>query len=489
MKSLLKTIVTGFFAGIFGAFVYQQFMHERLSGKQDLILTENELETKIEHKLIKNDLGHAPPQSPKSATHVNDIDVDFVRASKRSTPSVVFVKTKSERYASTWMEWFFGERSGQNISTGSGVIYSSDGYVITNHHVIDGSQEIEVMVGKRPYPATLQGTDPSTDIAVLKIEAKNLPDIKFGSSKALEVGESVLAVGNPFNLTSTVTAGIVSAKGRELNILDSNFPIESFIQTDAAINPGNSGGALVNRQGELVGINTAILSRTGSYAGYGFAVPSDIVRKIVDDIIQYGMVQKAFFGGEVFDINSEIAKKLDINNYDGVVLGYLQEGGAADEAGLEKGDIILSINDEEVNTKSEFEELLSYRSPGDVIRIQYKRDKKVGTATIELTNKEGTTELLKRELFTSKSLGADFEKVAKVERDLLNIKNGVRIVNVRNGFIRQMNLPEGFIVCYINKIPIETPEQLSDILERIKGRVLIEGVNKNGKWDYYRYYF
>jgi serine protease Do len=215
---------------------------------------------------------------------------DFVEASKVSTQSVVYIKTVSQNnYGSTWMEWFFGNGTGQAISSGSGVIYTNDGYIITNNHVVKDADNIEVIIGKKTYEATVVGEDASTDLAVLKIDAVALSSIKVASSRNVEIGEWVLAVGNPFNLTSTVTAGIVSAKGRELNITKTMFPLESFIQTDAAINPGNSGGALVNLNGELIGINTAILSKTGSYAGYGFAVPSDIVKKVVDDII--GMVR------------------------------------------------------------------------------------------------------------------------------------------------------------------------------------------------------
>ena len=377
----------------------------------------------------------------------------------------------------------------QAISSGSGVIYSNDGYIITNNHVIEDSDQIKVIIGKKEYDARMIGTDPSTDIAVLKIDASALPSIKFARSRDVRIGDWVLAVGNPFNLTSTVTAGIVSAKGRELNITRSMFPIESFIQTDAAINPGNSGGALVNLKGELVGINTAILSKTGSYAGYGFAVPSDIVKKVVDDIINYGEVQKAFIGADVLDIDAEIAGKLGIDDYSGVVVSYVHKDGAASKVGLKKGDIIIKIDGEPIDSRTEFEELLSYKSPGDKISVTYKRNGKIFNKTLTLTNKEGTTTLLRKEVYTSRTLGADLEKVSKVERDLLNIDHGVRIVKLRPGLINQMGLPEGFIITYINKVPIKDPETLTDILTKIRGRVFLEGVNKRGEKEYYRYYF
>jgi Do/DeqQ family serine protease len=402
----------------------------------------------------------------------------------------VYIKTYSRTsYGGTWLDYFFGERTGQSISSGSGVIYTQNGYIITNHHVVSDADRIEVIIGKKTHEASLIGTDPSTDLAVLKIEESDLPNIQISSSRNVEVGEWVLAVGNPFNLTSTVTAGIVSAKGRELNILKSNFPIESFIQTDAAINPGNSGGALVNMDGNLIGINAAILSQTGSYAGYGFAVPSDIVVKVVDDIINFGEVQKAFVGADVIDIDSEIAAKLNLDDYSGVVVSYVQEDGAAAKAGIERGDIILEVNGNKIDSRAEFEELLSYRSPGDLVRIAYKRNSRTLEKELQLTNKEGTTELIKREIYTSRLLGAELEKVSKVERDLLKIDHGVRIIKVNSGLIRQMGLQEGFIITHINRIAIKDPESLNDILSKIRGRVIVEGVNKIGRPQAYRYYF
>ena len=494
MKKTFSIIIIGFISGIGGSWFYENHISTNL--------TESHAD---QIPIVNNEITNADRVSGTESITESDIKnihevnaqissmfrpADFVQASKISTRSVVYIKTISQnRYGSTWMDWFFGEGTGQSISSGSGVIYSREGYIITNNHVVNDADNIEVIIGKKTYEASLAGTDPSTDLAVLKVETSGLPEIKIGSSKNVEVGEWVLAVGNPFNLTSTVTAGIVSAKGRELNIMKSIFPIESFIQTDAAINPGNSGGALINLEGELIGINTAILSRTGSYAGYGFAVPSDIVKKVVDDIIKYGEVQKAFFGAEALDIDAEIAKKLETDDYSGVVLSYVQEDGAASKIGMKKGDIVIKIDNGLINSRSQFEEVLSYHSPGDKISVVYKRNKKIIHNSMTLTNKEGTTELLKREVYTSRSLGADLEKVSKVERDLLNIDHGVRILKVRNGLISQMDIEEGFIITYINKVPIKDPETLTDILTKIRGRVYLEGVNKRGRKEYYRYYF
>lgn len=417
---------------------------------------------------------------------------DFVFAADQSKQSVVFIRTQNEvAYRNGgWLDWFFEGRSGQRqVGSGSGVIFSNDGYIVTNNHVIDEADIIQVIFGKKTYEATLIGTDPSTDLAVIKIDDTSLPNVKIGSSESVNVGEWVLAIGNPFNLNSTVTAGIVSAKGRNINLLQDKFPIESFIQTDAAINPGNSGGALVNMEGELIGINTAILSRTGSYAGYGFAVPIDIVKKVVNDLIEYGEVQKAFFGAEFHDLDSEIAVKLDITELDGVIITRVQSEGAADQAGLDQGDVIISLNGVFVNNRTRLEELLAYRYPGDELQLKVRRGNKLLDKTLVLTNIEGTTSLIKREIYLSEELGAEFESVPKVERDLLGIKSGIRVTKIYRGTFAQLDIPEGFIVTHINSTIIESPEELSKILDRIKGRVIIEGITKQGRRVYFPYYF
>ncbi len=348
---------------------------------------------------------------------------------------------------------------------------------------------MRVIHGRRTYEATVVGIDPSTDLAVLKVESDGLPAIALGRSRDVRVGEWVLAVGNPFNLTSTVTAGIVSAKGRDINILRSNFPIESFIQTDAAINPGNSGGALVNREGALVGINTAILSQTGSYAGYGFAVPVDIVRKVVEDLIAYGEVQKAFFGAQVADVTPQLAKQLKTDDLSGVAVRSLQPDGSAERAGLQAGDVIVEINGRAIQSHSDFEELISYYSPGEELTVTYRRDQRERTTALVLTNREGTTELLSRTVYASDALGADLEVISKVEANLLRIPSGVRVNAVREGLMRRLGVQEGFVVTHINQRTIDAPEQLEEILTRIRGKVRIDGVNAEGKKGYYSYYF
>ena len=479
MRRILLTLLIGFAAGLAGAYVFDVIKDPGTDHVREIPVVNTSMTA----------------STPSRATMPADISGDFVEASKSSTASVVYIKNISERvYARSYFDYFFDRDPGREIqiSSGSGVIFTEDGYIVTNNHVVDEADKLEVVFNKKTYSATLVGVDPSTDLAVLKIDDNNLPAIRLGSSRDLEVGEWVIAVGNPFNLTSTVTAGIVSAKGREINILQSKFPIESFIQTDAAINPGNSGGALVNISGELVGINTAILSRTGSYAGYGFAVPIDIVRKVVNDIIEYGEVQKAFFGGEVTDFNSDLAERLDISidpskEFRGVLLGYIQDDGAAARAGLEEGDIIVKIDEDMIDSRAAFEEELSYHSPGDKILVTYERDGRQRTSQVTLTNREGTTSILRREIFTSDVLKADFEIVPKVERDLYNIEYGVKVLNIEGGFLKELGVSEEFIVTEINNRPIRTPEELVEILTNIRGRVVMEGINKEGRGGYYSF--
>ncbi len=480
MKNILLVISVSFISGLLGAAVYQQWF------------TQAERDHTFSSAVAHRSAIETPVQAVRHRTRQFDIGEDFTQASARSTPSVVYIKTTAlrENDRMSWLEMFFENRgSSQQVSSGSGVIFTNDGFIVTNNHVIDKANNIEVVHGKRTYSATVVGTDPSTDLAVLKVEADRLPAVALGRSRDVQVGEWVLAVGNPFNLTSTVTAGIVSAKGREINVLQGNFPIESFIQTDAAINPGNSGGALVNQSGALIGINTAILSRTGSYAGYGFAVPVDIVKKVVDDIITYGEVQKAFFGAQVVDVTPELAEQLEINNLDGVAIGSLQSDGSAAEAGLAVGDVVIRIDDQPVASRSDFEELISYRSPGDALRITYRRDQTEKTAELVLTNREGTTELLRRSIYTSEPLGADLEMISKVETGVLKVPSGVRIRQLRSGLLRRLGIDPDFVITHVNQRLIESPEELEDILTRIRGKVYVEGVNPQGRKGYYTYYF
>ncbi len=488
MKNPLITILISVISGFLGAYIFQTAQRDTQS-TSDISALQVKVDSNLNAIANSNDVNfaHKPPRSLDTAA----MQSDFVFASQRSTKSVVFIQTINEvEYRNGgWMDWFFEPRKSQQVSSGSGVIYSNNGYIVTNNHVIDGADRIKVIQDKVSYEAELIGKDPSTDLAVIKIKSNDLPAIQVGNSSNVNVGEWVLAVGNPFNLTSTVTAGIVSAKGRNINILKDKFPIESFIQTDAAINPGNSGGALVNKKGELIGINTAILSRTGSYAGYGFAVPVNLVKKVVHDLIKYGEVQKALVGADFMDINSDMVKKLELDKENGVLISFTQKDWAADKAGLKEGDVILEANGTIIDSKSTLEELIGYLYPGDELQVTYKRDGKLKAATIVLTNKEGTTGVIKKELFFSDDLGVELESVPKVEKDLLGIKSGIRVVAIKRGFFSQLDIPEGFIITDINNVPISSPEELSRILGKIKGRVTIYGVTERGRKVYYPLFF
>jgi serine protease Do len=308
---------------------------------------------------------------------------------------------------------------------------------------------------------------------VLKINETNLPAITLGSSKNLQVGEWVVAVGNPFSLSSTVTAGIVSAKGRKLNIVEDKFPIESFIQTDAAINPGNSGGALVNKNGELIGINTAIFSRTGSYTGYAFAIPIDMARKVADDLIKYGIVQKGVFGGRVVDYDFQNAAKYELPTnvkfYKGVLLEELENTGAARTAGLKRGDIITRINDVDVNSVSAFEEELAYRNPGDKVTVAYLRDNTTSITSVTLLNKYGDTGIVKRKLFEDAALGATLE----------TSDYGIKVFNIRDGLFRKAGIPENYTIIAINGREVTNPQSVIDFFKQYKGRVVLYGISSS----------
>jgi Do/DeqQ family serine protease len=377
---------------------------------------------------------------------------------------------------------------GQVSSTGSGVIVRKDGYIVTNLHVVKDAQNIEVVLNnkKKTYAAKLIGTDPSTDLALLKIEAGNLPAIVMTNSDDLQIGEWVIAVGNPFNLTSTVTAGIVSAKGRNINVVNNQFPIESFIQTDAAINPGNSGGALVNLNGELVGINTAIFSQTGSYSGYGFAIPANIVAKAVKDLIDFGQIQRGYSGIEAEEID-EMSEKVN-KTTDGALIKMSYGESPSSKAGLMKGDVVVKIQDKAITGKSGFDEHMSYYRPGDKIKITYMRNGVQKETTMVLTNQDGETSLETNKYISSDKLGADFAPVSKVEQQKYKISNGVKVKNIRGGLLNSMNIEDGFIFLKFNGKICEDPSTLISALENANGRMQIEGLGTDGTKRIYNFW-
>ncbi|MDD4755687.1 MAG: trypsin-like peptidase domain-containing protein [Prolixibacteraceae bacterium] len=350
---------------------------------------------------------------------------DLTFAAENSVHAVVHIATQSVRgdgwsSGNPFFDEFFGlRRQEPQLATGygSGVILSEDGFIVTNNHVIERAQKIKVILNdKQEYDARLIGADPSTDLALVKIEAENLPYLTYGDSDNLKLGEWVLAVGNPFNLTSTVTAGIVSARARNLGINPEEYSIESFIQTDAAVNPGNSGGALVNQQGNLVGINTAIASRTGSYAGYSFAVPVSIVKKVVEDLKEYGQVQRALLGVSIADVTASLAEERGLEKVEGVFVTAVIENGAANEAGIREGDVILNVAGEPVNSAAELQEKVSRFRPGEDIKIVIKRKNDKKQFTVTLRNKHGDTEIVRD---NDTFLGARFEPVTNEDKNYL----------------------------------------------------------------------
>lgn len=420
----------------------------------------------------------------------------FETASEVSTQTVVFIKTVSTVNYESPMGWFwdfdpFGSR-GQATSTGSGVIVNSDGYIITNNHVIQGADKITVVLnkGKKEYVAKVVGADPGSDLALIKIEEKGLPAIVFANSDNVNVGEWVLAVGNPFNLNSTVTAGIVSAKGRNINIVKNQFPIESFIQTDAAINPGNSGGALVNLKGQLVGINTAIQSNTGSYTGYGFAIPSNIVQKIVKDFIEKGEVLRAFTGFEVNDITSQEMESLGLQK-EGLKIKNIIDDSPAQKAGLKNNDIIIKIGDLTIDGRSSFDEYMAYQRPGNTLSLEVLRDGKKETTKLTLMDKNVHRDLVMRGVVHSKYLGADFQSLSSQDCEKYKVKSGIRILNVqRGGTVSQMSLPPGFIVLQFNGKTVSEAEDLIAAMEGSQGRLEIKGIDPAGNarsYSFFRY--
>ncbi len=411
----------------------------------------------------------------------------FEIAAEKARRAVVNIKT--EYYTQPdLMAFLFGApmQVPQIKGTGSGVIISPDGYIVTNNHVIQNATDITVtLFDKRTFKAKVIGTDPQTDIALIKIDAKNLPVLPFGNSDDLKVGQWVLAIGNPFNLTSTVTAGIISAKGRSVSIMDRRYAIESFIQTDAAINPGNSGGALVDLNGDLVGINTAIASPTGVFAGYGFAVPVNLVRKVVADLLEYGAVQRAYLGVKVTDVTPDLVKKYNLSTYQGVLVVSVAKNGAAKAAGIQPGDVITAVDGYQVTDVPELLEKIGQHRPGDKVNISVIRGNKQLNFEVTLRNKEGNTNVIVNERLDI--LGATFENLTPDEKQQLGIKYGVKVVDLGPGKLRAVGVQPGFIIMKINDKPIHSVKELKKIIDNIHGGVYIQGIYPDGTVAYYAF--
>lgn len=448
---------------------------------------------------------------PAAFTSVNgNLPSDaFIVASEASMPAVVHITTKaktSSRYSQSGpmdlFEYFFGdpfsnprrqqaprEEKIVPLGSGSGVIISKDGYIVTNNHVIEGAEEIEVVLhDNRSYTGTLIGTDPNTDLALIKIEKDNLTPIRFANSDDTKVGQWVLAVGNPFNLSSTVTAGIISAKARNINLLQQKagtFAIESFIQTDAAVNPGNSGGALVDLNGDLIGINTAIASPSGVYAGYAFAIPSNLVKKVIEDLREFGVVQRGYMGISMGSVDDKLAKDLNLENVAGAYVSDVQKGSGADEAGLKGGDIITKVNGKTIRTSPELQEIVARYRPGDKIEVEYLRDNKLKTTQVTLKNRDNTTHLASKEELNKKGkgvieeLGVELEALSTSEARKMGLAGGLQVKKLNNGILKSnTDIKEGFIITSVNKRAVTTLEELEALLKASRG----DGVMLQGKY-------
>ena len=437
--------------------------------------------------IVKNQIQKIPEVK---TSYLLPQNTDFTVAAAKSVNAVVHIKTiigiKPQNYDNFFgslRDYLYGQPQQALIAFGSGVVISPNGYIVTNNHVVDGADKIIVTFNnKREMEANIIGTSPSTDLALIKVDAKDLPYLTYGNSDNLKVGQWVLAVGNPFNLTSTVTAGIISAKARDIHILGGKTAIESYIQTDAAVNPGNSGGALVNTAGQLIGINAAIASQTGAYEGYSFAIPVNLVRKVVNDLMNYGQIQRAYLGVQIRDIDADFAKKMHLHDLNGVYVAMVVEGSGADKAGIKKGDIITAIDNHPAKDLSELLGIIGQYSPGNVVRVSLLRDRKRKIIRVTLKNKNGTTGLIKaQKAFYSDVLGAMLKTAPENDLTNLNIDHGLKVVSVRKGILQRGGISKGFIITEVNNREVNNKEQIKRALSKNNSNVMkVSGIYPNG---------
>lgn len=430
----------------------------------------------------------------KDSTFTVPEGLNFILAAERSTPAVVHIRSTFDGQGGgqplyNLFRDYFNDGNGRNEpsperATGSGVFISADGYIITNHHVVEDAEQVEVTLwNDQRFEAEIIGLDPTTDLALIKVDGDGFPFLSFADSDEVKIGEWVLAVGNPFDLTSTVTAGIVSAKARNINILGGGATIESFIQTDAAVNPGNSGGALVNLRGELVGVNTAIASRTGSYVGYSFAVPANLARKVADDLQHFGEVQRALLGVRIINVSDLINANLGVNN--GVYINSVSLGSSADDAGLQEGDVIVGIDGKPVRSVAELQELVGRNRPGDEVEVSYVRSGEEYTANAVLKNTQGTTEVVTAERVLNIG-GAAIENLTAKEKQEYEVRGGVKITAIEPGPWQDAGIQEGFIITSVDKLAVNDLEDLDRILQVANGeRLIVLGLEPNGDKAYF----
>ena len=413
--------------------------------------------------------------------------IDFTYAAEQTVHAVVHVHIKAmmtPEADNPMLEWFYGGRNSRPREVsgyGSGVIISPDGYIITNNHVVENADNVDVTLNNnKTFTAQVIGRDPGSDIALLKIKADNLPFIKYGDSDQLRLGEWVLAVGNPFNLTSTVTAGIVSAKGRSITLPDGNYRIESFIQTDAALNMGNSGGALVNTKGLLVGITSAIVSPNGAYAGNSFAIPVSIVKKVVNDLKEFGQVQRALIGVSIKDVESEDAEKQNLSDVKGILVTNIVPDGSAEDAGLKVNDVIVKFDGLSVNTVAELQEQVGKHRPGDKATVTYLRSGKESTVPIVLKNEVGNTNVVTAEMGSDIVYGAKLEALGSNDKRSLNIDYGVKVIELNDGKLKDIGMPRGYIILSVNGKKVKTPADVRQFTNNEKTLKSIGGVQPDG---------
>lgn len=436
------------------------------------------------------DTSVSAPRGMFTSGLMQDNPIDFTFAAEQTVHAVVHVKTKSKvSYGSDtnplW-EFFYGlqrEQQREVRGYGSGVIITADGYIITNNHVIENADDVEVTLNdKRVFPAIIVGRDPSTDIALLKIRENDLPWIRYGNSDDLKLGEWVLAVGNPFNLTSTVTAGIVSAKGRNLGLLDDQYRLESFIQTDAAMNPGNSGGALVNTRAELVGITSAIVSPSGAYSGNSFAIPVTIVKKVVDDLMEYGTVQRAIIGVNITDVTAELAKEHKLPSVNGVMITGISPGGAAEEAGIKENDVIVKVNNRLIASSGELQEEIGRYRPGDKVNITIIRDSKERSYNVTLRNLQGGTGVVDAAVLSNIVFGAKLEPLTAQEKRNLRINSGVKVADISEGKFSELGIRKGYVIVSVNGTRVSSADDVRRASSGEKTLTAIEGYQSNGAY-------
>lgn len=408
--------------------------------------------------------------------------LNFLEAANKVTPGVVHIRTSygPGDFSSNPLEMYLGSPA---RSSGSGVIISDDGYIVTNNHVVEDASNIEVVMNdNKRFFAKLIGTDPSTDLALLKIRANNLPFLRYGNSDMITPGEWVLAVGNPFDLNSTVTAGIVSAKARNIRILEdkNHLEVESFIQTDAAVNPGNSGGALVNLKGELIGINSAIATSSGSFQGYSFAIPVSLVKKVMDDLLEFGVVQRGLLGIQIVNVTAAIAENFNLDVNQGVYVDHVNKESAAEKAGLKSGDVIVAIEGHDIRSVAELQERVARHRPGKEIQVTYLRDHQRYNVMARLRNFQGLETVQRKEVKHDLG-GIQIEDVPYKELARLQLEGGVRIKDIASTKWIQTGIKKGFVIAFIDKVPVDNVEDLNRILDFKKGGILIEGYYPGGK--------